>query len=153
SPFPSTSPSATPPPCARWRFQSALSRLTVLVNRIPVRDGGSSLNPGPPREGTVSSRQRYSASLCQASDGAARRHAASSASSAKPPARQRRQLTAEQLLVSRAGMKQARRRATRLLASTDCGPSRATGADRKSTRLNSSHVSISYAVFCLKKKI
>src|SRR5207249_9013151 len=27
------------------------------------------------------------------------------------------------------------------------------GEDRKSTRLNSSHVSISYAVFCLKKKI
>src|SRR6266542_6249059 len=26
------------------------------------------------------------------------------------------------------------------------------GADRKSTRLNSSHGSISYAVFCLKKK-
>src|SRR5207249_9595798 len=32
-----------------------------------------------------------------------------------------------------------------LLASTFYG-------DRKSTRLNSSHVSISYAVFCLKKK-
>src|SRR5699024_6359261 len=30
--------------------------------------------------------------------------------------------------------------------------SRAFGRDRKSTRLNSSHVSISYAVFCLKKK-
>src|SRR5207249_11860199 len=28
----------------------------------------------------------------------------------------------------------------------------AISADRKSTRLNSSHVSISYAVFCLKKK-
>src|SRR5436305_7002912 len=27
------------------------------------------------------------------------------------------------------------------------------GLDRKSTRLNSSHVRISYAVFCLKKKI
>src|SRR3712207_8898023 len=27
-----------------------------------------------------------------------------------------------------------------------------TGADRKSTRLNSSHANISYAVFCLKKK-
>src|SRR5690625_6364164 len=27
-----------------------------------------------------------------------------------------------------------------------------TGTDRKSTRLNSSHVAISYAVFCLKKK-
>src|SRR5699024_11519739 len=30
--------------------------------------------------------------------------------------------------------------------------SRQKSADRKSTRLNSSHVSISYAVFCLKKK-
>src|SRR5438477_8181735 len=28
----------------------------------------------------------------------------------------------------------------------------ARGQDRKSTRLNSSHMSISYAVFCLKKK-
>src|SRR5699024_11854554 len=31
-------------------------------------------------------------------------------------------------------------------------PLAATERDRKSTRLNSSHVSISYAVFCLKKK-
>src|SRR5690349_22679681 len=31
------------------------------------------------------------------------------------------------------------------------GPAAASG-DRKSTRLNSSHVEISYAVFCLKKK-
>src|SRR6266700_8084883 len=31
------------------------------------------------------------------------------------------------------------------------GPASA-GRDRKSTRLNSSHVKISYAVFCLKKK-
>src|SRR5437868_10768676 len=30
--------------------------------------------------------------------------------------------------------------------------SRASSEDRKSTRLNSSHVSTSYAVFCLKKK-
>src|SRR6266496_4804283 len=30
--------------------------------------------------------------------------------------------------------------------------SRASRSDRKSTRLNSSHVEISYAVFCLKKK-
>src|SRR3712207_8478217 len=29
--------------------------------------------------------------------------------------------------------------------------SRGAGADRKSTRLNSSHANISYAVFCLKK--
>src|SRR3712207_8250946 len=29
---------------------------------------------------------------------------------------------------------------------------RAVGLDRKSTRLNSSHANISYAVFCLKKK-
>src|SRR5207253_6148733 len=32
-------------------------------------------------------------------------------------------------------------------------PQRTTTIDRKSTRLNSSHVAISYAVFCLKKKI
>src|SRR5207249_4276045 len=32
------------------------------------------------------------------------------------------------------------------------GARRGRGGDRKSTRLNSSHVSISYAVFCLKKK-
>src|SRR5690242_21309700 len=31
-------------------------------------------------------------------------------------------------------------------------PPKATRTDRKSTRLNSSHMSISYAVFCLKKK-
>src|SRR2546430_9055143 len=36
------------------------------------------------------------------------------------------------------------------LISMRCGPGRAT--DRKSTRLNSSHSQISYAVFCLKKK-
>src|SRR2546430_13625162 len=32
------------------------------------------------------------------------------------------------------------------------GFSRSSGRDRKSTRLNSSHSQISYAVFCLKKK-
>src|SRR2546430_6140430 len=32
------------------------------------------------------------------------------------------------------------------------GPPGCAGADRKSTRLNSSHSQISYAVFCLKKK-
>src|SRR5690349_23387451 len=31
-------------------------------------------------------------------------------------------------------------------------PATASASDRKSTRLNSSHVEISYAVFCLKKK-
>src|SRR5438067_13755240 len=34
----------------------------------------------------------------------------------------------------------------------DDGALRVLAQDRKSTRLNSSHVSISYAVFCLKKK-
>src|SRR5438445_7815176 len=38
-------------------------------------------------------------------------------------------------------------------AGRDGGGARvAVGADRKSTRLNSSHANISYAVFCLKKK-
>src|SRR3712207_7382967 len=41
-----------------------------------------------------------------------------------------------------------------LMTMGDCVPSgsRAQRADRKSTRLNSSHANISYAVFCLKKK-
>src|SRR5437868_9757328 len=51
------------------------------------------------------------------------------------------------------GRSQAARRARELRATA---PGRRTGPgarsrDRKSTRLNSSHVSISYAVFCLKK--
>src|SRR2546426_3630072 len=33
-----------------------------------------------------------------------------------------------------------------------CAEQRSRGQDRKSTRLNSSHLVISYAVFCLKKK-
>src|SRR3712207_8122646 len=39
---------------------------------------------------------------------------------------------------------------TALLKLRRCHPH--SGADRKSTRLNSSHANISYAVFCLKKK-
>src|SRR5699024_11699784 len=35
---------------------------------------------------------------------------------------------------------------------SDPSPTEPAESDRKSTRLNSSHVSISYAVFCLKKK-
>src|SRR3712207_7811298 len=35
---------------------------------------------------------------------------------------------------------------------TEIDPINALQADRKSTRLNSSHANISYAVFCLKKK-
>src|SRR5690606_41689561 len=38
------------------------------------------------------------------------------------------------------------------LRSDDVAEDAATVLDRKSTRLNSSHVKISYAVFCLKKK-
>src|SRR5437868_7865000 len=40
-----------------------------------------------------------------------------------------------------------------LLPIAEVGDAGGTPRDRKSTRLNSSHVSISYAVFCLKKKI
>src|SRR5690625_5718081 len=42
-------------------------------------------------------------------------------------------------------------RNVRFVANID-GHAIASGTDRKSTRLNSSHVAISYAVFCLKKK-
>src|SRR2546426_5824072 len=39
-----------------------------------------------------------------------------------------------------------------VVAADDDGHATGTGGDRKSTRLNSSHLVISYAVFCLKKK-
>src|SRR2546421_295046 len=50
---------------------------------------------------------------------------------------------------------QADQRRSRLLRPPDCLPRQAADSpvqDRKSTRLNSSHDQISYAVFCLKKK-
>src|SRR3712207_8663237 len=40
----------------------------------------------------------------------------------------------------------------RVAARVPADPGRAPAVDRKSTRLNSSHAYISYAVFCLKKK-
>src|SRR2546430_3086397 len=43
-------------------------------------------------------------------------------------------------------------RAGQIMISHLNGNFRANAADRKSTRLNSSHSQISYAVFCLKKK-
>src|SRR3712207_7633681 len=43
-------------------------------------------------------------------------------------------------------------RATRKIPLDDVTDSTALKEDRKSTRLNSSHANISYAVFCLKKK-
>src|SRR5207245_11149966 len=50
------------------------------------------------------------------------------------------------------GCEPGQRRAARRAATIE-GPGRQDGGrDRKSTRLNSSHGSISYAVFCLKKK-
>src|SRR5207249_9989404 len=49
----------------------------------------------------------------------------------------------------RGGPRRGRRRG---VIAEQLGDHAATSPDRKSTRLNSSHVSISYAVFCLKKK-
>src|SRR5690242_21379587 len=48
--------------------------------------------------------------------------------------------------------RQARLPADCLAQGNDAVGLDADGRDRKSTRLNSSHMSISYAVFCLKKK-
>src|SRR5207302_10108916 len=56
--------------------------------------------------------------------------------------RRRRRLLAHLCGAARAGRRRPGRAARR----------RHSAADRKSTRLNSSHVKISYAVFCLKKK-
>src|SRR5256885_7398599 len=54
-----------------------------------------------------------------------------------------------------AEQRKAQRQAARYLLRTPAELARQRlqhGADRKSTRLNSSHLVISYAVFCLKKK-
>src|SRR5437762_8406654 len=47
---------------------------------------------------------------------------------------------------------EARRQERRLRHAEVAGSTRGRSADRKSTRLNSSHRCISYAVFCLEKK-
>src|SRR3712207_7240937 len=63
-----------------------------------------------------------------------------------------RSLLAERSLLSKGPL--MRRRRGRSLMSRDSTSRRdsLTSTDRKSTRLNSSHANISYAVFCLKKK-
>src|SRR3712207_8657949 len=52
-----------------------------------------------------------------------------------------------------AGAVEERNRLAREIHDTIAQGLAATALDRKSTRLNSSHANISYAVFCLKKKI
>src|SRR5437660_5263967 len=52
----------------------------------------------------------------------------------------------------RSSAERRRRCRARTRRSRAAPPSRLRRVDRKSTRLNSSHVAISYAVFCLKKK-
>src|SRR5256885_12698635 len=53
--------------------------------------------------------------------------------------------------VSRGSPSPSKRRVRATIAAT-ASPTGARSRDRKSTRLNSSHLVISYAVFCLKKK-
>src|SRR2546426_11508539 len=55
-------------------------------------------------------------------------------------------------LLHRRNREPARRRRIRGLRQREVRPAGARSEDRKSTRLNSSHLVISYAVFCLKKK-
>src|SRR5439155_22498553 len=69
------------------------------------------------------------------------------------PSRARRATARNRLASRRVAVRSGDRRA--FPGSDDPGAARLRGAeprDRKSTRLNSSHVAISYAVFCLKKK-
>src|SRR5690606_41867123 len=52
--------------------------------------------------------------------------------------------------LARRGCRELRRAVGGPASPPRTGPDRPTARDRKSTRLNSSHVKISYAVFCLK---
>src|SRR5690348_17403287 len=56
------------------------------------------------------------------------------------------------LPISPVDVRRSHRAAARSRQGRSGGPTTSSGSDRKSTRLNSSHPSISYAVFCLKKK-
>src|SRR2546426_8039110 len=56
------------------------------------------------------------------------------------------------LFRSHAGQHRDGRHRRAVLATARALPAEPTARDRKSTRLNSSHLVISYAVFCLKKK-
>src|SRR5690606_41368899 len=65
----------------------------------------------------------------------------------------RKRLREEDQCGRRTGARDPHRRQGRGVPLPECRPAAARGLqDRKSTRLNSSHVKISYAVFCLKKK-
>src|SRR3712207_7937462 len=55
--------------------------------------------------------------------------------------------------LARLGRAAARGRAGRARRAARAAAERPAGQDRKSTRLNSSHANISYAVFCLKKQM
>src|SRR5437899_3713549 len=55
-------------------------------------------------------------------------------------------------VVRRSAMSHAQRRWLRIARRLAATQWQTSGRDRKSTRLNSSHLGISYAVFCLKKK-
>src|SRR2546427_5547309 len=85
------------------------------------------------REGLLQYRVAGPVGMCEPQAARARRgqqgHALAGAQRAAPPVQRLQRHLAEQLLVARPG-----------------------NGDRKSTRLNSSHSQISYAVFCLKKK-
>src|SRR5690625_6600173 len=67
-------------------------------------------------------------------------------------ARPRRRTAASTVALKRAFCNPKCRRSGSSHASRIWAPEPAAMVDRKSTRLNSSHVAISYAVFCLKKK-
>src|SRR3712207_7311049 len=67
--------------------------------------------------------------------------------SGRPPSRHRDPLEPRE-----APLVDAREAGDHRSRSRDGGADERAGRDRKSTRLNSSHANISYAVFCLKKK-
>src|SRR3712207_7801400 len=70
-----------------------------------------------------------------------------------PPAVVREEVVAVEVLFERvAGLDIGKNSLTVCRRTPGAGGRRVSETDRKSTRLNSSHANISYAVFCLKKK-
>src|SRR5690606_19144421 len=127
-----------PPHAHSFSDSTRASRLTTSSSRMPKRSSTTTTSPCATRVPFTSTSRGSPASL--------------SSSTTEPWVRASRLRT---LIRVRPTSNVRFRRTSMIRSRFNCpspDPSPASSPDRKSTRLNSSHVKISYAVFCLKKK-
>src|SRR5690606_20633661 len=163
-------------PCAAARGELAPRAETPrgpYEGGVRCREAGkaATVGHGYPPTGNAAAVGSSDATHGPATTAAAKRARSITSSPATTTTKRTSQRSARRVIVARAPLKASRlvRRCVRVRVDRPsrtracCGHARARGGggpppartrlDRKSTRLNSSHVKISYAVFCLKKKI